>query len=255
MVTFETSAQVLSALIGAYDRIVLLANNPDVDLPASPGAVRTLYVFLNRAEPLAKVGQFDQDCLIITGKSGPAVFSLEGERVPVLGRIAPGRCKAIAVLVTQRTDLARPRNWDGPWLQLQHRTPWPYPPAIPKSTGFIALNYLVHCAGGREIALAGFNGRGSTRRKLPARHDWVYEQLYIRLLAESGRITLVTDGGSARDQIELLRRAFPEIGAEQFDKVLHSYAAEEMTYFKGALHGIIRILRPITLIRKGLHFG
>lgn len=255
MVTFESAADLLHAHIEDYDRIVLVANNPDVDLPAGSGAVRTLHVFLNKVEPLRHTRQFDGDCLIITGKSGQAVFAVESERIPVLERIAPGRCKAIAVLVSQPTDIARPRNWDGPWLQLHHDTPWPYPPGPPKSTGFIALNYLVHCAGQREVALAGFNGRGSTRRKLPARHDWVYEQLYIRLLAESGRITLEARKGGTRDQIELLRRAFPEMGAEAFDRVLHSYAAEELTYFKGALHGIIRILRPVTFFRKGLHFG
>ncbi len=251
------SADALGELLRDYSAITLVANNPDIRLPGeAPGDGRTLYVFLNKAEPLKAVKAFDQDCLIISGRSGSSIFAVEGDRIPALQHIRPGRCKAIGVLVDRPRERPKLQNWDGAWLDVPNQSSWPYPLSQGKSTGFIALNHILDRTGQRPVVLLGFNGRSSTRRGLPSRHDWVYEQLFIRLLAENGRVTIAeTSRNDTRDKVELLRRAFPEMSAEQFDRVLHSYAAEEISYLKAALHGIIRILKPITFFRKSLHFG
>jgi len=254
---FNEGAKALTALLADYDRVILVANNPDLALsPAAVDAERTLHVFVNKAVPLAKVSQFDQDCAVFSGMTQSIIFAVEGKQIPALQNIKPGRCKAVGVLIS-RDYAGRPQlnNWDGNWIELR-KGPWAYPAPLNASTGFTILHFLVHCAGQRPITLLGFTGRTSTKRKLSHRHDWVYEQLYIRLLAESGRIALhgsETDRES--DKIELLRRAFPDMRDEQFSKVIDSYMTEELGSVKGAIHGVVKILRPITFLKKSLHFG
>ena len=82
----------------------------------------------------------------------------------------------------------------------------------------------------------------------------MYEQLYIRVLSETCKVVL--DGAQEPvNEIETLRLAFPEASEDQLNHVIQRYAAEELGYLKSSMHGVIKILWPITALAKRFHFG
>jgi hypothetical protein len=254
---FEAGADALRSVLADYDTVTLVANNPQIRLDQLPATEdRRICVFLNTAVPLHSVDRFDQDCMILSGMSVKEVFSLKNHRVIGLDRIAPGCCKAVGV-IRSRPYGGRPelKNWSGRWIELSPTGSWPYPPAKYPSTGFVALNHLLagkpHAG---KLELIGFTGRTSTRRRLNNAHNWVYEQLYIRLLTETGKVVLHGEQ-EAVAEIEMLRAAFPEASEAQFNHVIQRYATEELGSLKASMQGVIKILWPITTLAKRLHFG
>jgi hypothetical protein len=255
---FDASAAALRSVLDGYDTITLVANNPQIELqPPGAGHGKQLFVFLNTAVPLQGRTGFDADCIVISGVSSKEIFALKSDRVAALDHVAPGRCKAVCIIPTTSYG-GRPKlkNWTGRWLELSLKGPWFYPRPQHPSTGFVALNYLLRTAPtGGKVRLVGFTGRSSTRRKLNNLHDWVYEQLYIRMLAEAGKVILEGDQSAALGKADMLRRSFPEMAEEQFNRVMHSYAMEELSYLKASMHGVIKILSPVTVLAKKFHFG
>jgi hypothetical protein len=254
---FDAEAQMFRSLLQDYETITLVANNPSLKLDRLPASEeKQLFVFLNTAVPVQSVTRFDRDCIILSGLSAKAVFSLKGDRVIGVDRIEPGRCKAVAVIRSKAYERPELKNWTGPWFDLPADGPWTYPPGKGPSTGFTALNHLLRGKpGNAQLKLLGFTGRSSTRRKLNNAHDWVYEQLYIRMLAECGKVTLDDADPNIMSEIDMLRRSFPEVSEDQFNRVMQRYAAEELRYLKMSVHGVIKILWPITVLAKRLHFG
>ena len=134
---FETGAHTLRSVLADYHTVTLVANNPLIrlnSLPLTEG--RQIFVFLNTAEPLQSAGSFSQDCMILSGMSHKEIFALKNGRVIGLDHIAPGCCKAVAVICS-RPYGGRPalKNWAGSWIELSATGPWPYPPVRHPSTG------------------------------------------------------------------------------------------------------------------------
>lgn len=254
----DASVAALRSLLQDYDTLTLVANNPEVRLSGLPPATdRELYVFLNTGLPLQLLTGFDRDCIVISGMSLREVFALKKDRVIALDHVAPGRCRAVVAIRSRPYDgppvLA---NWNGRWLEVTANGPWLYPQGKCPSTGFQAINYLLRGKpGNAQLRLLGFTGQSSTRRKLNNAHHWVYEQLYLRMLEESGRVTLCTGKEAPPSEVDMLRRSFPEVGEEQFNRVMQRYSMEELSHLKASMHGVIRILWPITVLAKRFHFG
>lgn len=254
----EASVAALRSLLQDYDTLTLVANNPKIRLSGLPPASeRELFVFLNTALPLHGLTGFDRDCIVISGMSLREVFALDKDRVVALDHVAPGRCQGVVAIRSRPYDGPPPlRNWNGRWLEVTANGPWLYPQGKRASTGFQAINYLLRGKpGNAQLRLLGFTGQSSTRRKLNNAHDWVYEQLYLRMLEESGRLTLCSGKDAPPSEVDMLRRSFPEVGEEQFNRVIQRYTMEELSYLKSSMQGVMRILWPITVLAKRFHFG
>jgi hypothetical protein len=254
---FDASTRALRSVLADYETVTLVANNPKIRLDCLPaGEGRELFVFLNTGLPLHSLTGFDRDCIVISGMSLKQVFALKGDRVIALDHVAPGRCKAVVAIRSRPYDTPPLKNWNGCWLEIAAKGPWLYPGGKHPSTGFQAINYLLRAKPGNgQLKLLGFTGHSSTRRKLNNVHDWVYEQLFIRMLEESGKLTLTTEHDAAPSEADMLRRAFPEVGEEQFNRVMQRYTVEELGHLKRSMQGVIKILWPITVLAKRLHFG
>ncbi len=88
-----------------------------------------------------------------------------------------------------------------------------YPPDKIPTSGFALVAWMRELQLTPKIVLAGFSGKRSARWKVFDVHDWTFERIYFRLLAQRGLITSAEHTRPSR--FDLLTRHFPDAKFEE----------------------------------------
>ena len=181
--------------------MVLVANSGAVTrgmLEAMPDD--TLFVFFNRVFKILD-GPFDRPSLLVTRCSiaGPNLVH-RGEQGTVLPLLAGPQFHGVVQLraVTGETfggdDAFAPHPVGR--IDLSGWFEGAYPAGDVPTSGFALATWLLSARDGHELVLAGFDAERSDRWKLFDDHNWTFEQIVLRSLAEAGRLSRVPSAPS-----------------------------------------------------------
>jgi hypothetical protein len=101
-----------------------------------------------------------------------------------------------------------------------------YPEDKLPTSGFAMALWLSDLKLPGSIVLAGFSARRSEKWKVVSVHDWTFEQVFLRLFAQLGKI--VIHGGVARNPYAALAKRFPDIPASDVSLAVAEVLSERL---------------------------
>jgi hypothetical protein len=93
-----------------------------------------------------------------------------------------------------------------------------YPRDKVATSGFAMALWLVNQSLSAEIVLAGFSAKRSDKWRVVAVHDWTFEQVFLRLFARVGKLTML--GFNPANSYTALASRFPELPATEISATI-----------------------------------
>lgn len=116
-----------------------------------------------------------------------------------------------------------------------------YPPDKIPTSGFALVAWMQELQLQRKIVLAGFSGKRSARWKVFDVHDWTFERIYFRLLAQKGIITSAEHGGPSR--FDLLKLHFPDTKSEEIQAAVNDALASRLDHALTLIDGLMSLTK------------
>ena len=101
-----------------------------------------------------------------------------------------------------------------------------YPEAKVPTTGFAMALWLSELELPGQIVLAGFTARRSEKWKVVSVHDWTFEQVFLRLFVQSGKLSI--HGGIPESAYIELANRFPNISRADISMVAADVLSERL---------------------------
>jgi lipopolysaccharide biosynthesis glycosyltransferase len=116
-----------------------------------------------------------------------------------------------------------------------------YPPDKIPTSGFALVAWMQELQLKPKIVLAGFSGKRSARWKVFDVHDWTFERIYFRLLAQKGIITSSEHTGPSR--FDLLKRHFPDTKSEEIQAAINDALASRLDHALTLIDGLMSLTK------------
>ena len=246
-----------------YPTIVLCANSDAVDIDALAGRYGqgTLFVFFNKVFKILSQPFAGESLLVARSSPAGANIVYRGEVEAVVSLLRSPRFGGILNIKAGEAERFSPAEDFGEvragHLDLSNELEGFYPAGFVATSGFALALWLVeHCHTSR-IVLAGFTARRSEKWKLFQDHDWTFEQIVLRVLANARKIE--RDGPPSADPIAAIGRRFPNLSQAEIASVAAEVVGERLeganlaidrlyslTRMQGRLHNFLRGLKPKT---------
>ena len=212
------------ALFSRFSHVVLVANSDEVSVKELqeeyPGTA--LFVFFNKVYKILDE-QFSGNSLLISrAQPRGANIVYRNEVADVVKLLAPQkflgimniRLAEIERLNTSADYLGTPTGH----LDLAGFCADFYPKDKVATSGFAMALWLVNQSLPAEIVLAGFSAKRSDKWRVVNVHDWTFEQVFLRLFARVGKLTM--HGSRPANSYMTLASRFPELPAAEISATI-----------------------------------
>lgn len=212
------------ALFSRFSHVVLVANSDEVSVKELqeeyPGTA--LFVFFNKVYKILDE-QFSGNSLLISrAQPRGANIVYRNEVADVVKLLAPQkflgimniRLAEIERLNTSADYLGTPTGH----LDLVGFCADFYPKEKVATSGFAMALWLVNQSLPAEIVLAGFSAKRSDKWRVVNVHDWTFEQVFLRLFARVGKLTM--HGSRPANSYMTLASRFPELPAAEISATI-----------------------------------
>lgn len=212
------------ALFSRFSHVVLVANSDEVSVKELqeeyPGTA--LFVFFNKVYKILDE-QFSGNSLLISrAQPRGANIVYRNEVADVVKLLASQkflgimniRLAEIERLNTSADYLGTPTGH----LDLVGFCADFYPKDKVATSGFAMALWLVNQALPAEIVLAGFSAKRSDKWRVVNVHDWTFEQVFLRLFARVGKLTM--HGSRPANSYMTLASRFPELPAAEISATI-----------------------------------
>ncbi|PND24940.1 MULTISPECIES: 3-deoxy-manno-octulosonate cytidylyltransferase [Sinorhizobium] len=212
------------ALFSRFSHVVLVANSDEVSVKELqeeyPGTA--LFVFFNKVYKILDE-QFSGNSLLISrAQPRGANIVYRNEVADVVKLLAPQkflgimniRLAEIERLNTSADYLGTPTGH----LDLVGFCADFYPKDKVATSGFAMALWLVNQSLPAEIVLAGFSAKRSDKWRVVNVHDWTFEQVFLRLFARVGKLTM--HGSRPANSYMTLASRFPELPAAEISATI-----------------------------------
>ncbi|MGK9204206.1 hypothetical protein [Sinorhizobium meliloti] len=212
------------ALFSRFSHVVLVANSDEVSVKELqeeyPGTA--LFVFFNKVYKILDE-QFSGNSLLISrAQPRGANIVYRNEVADVVKLLASQkflgimniRLAEIERLNTSADYLGTPTGH----LDLVGFCADFYPKDKVATSGFAMALWLVNQSLPAEIVLAGFSAKRSDKWRVVNVHDWTFEQVFLRLFARVGKLTM--HGSRPANSYMTLASRFPELPAAEISATI-----------------------------------
>lgn len=256
------------SIFAAYSRIVLVANSDAVDIAGIQQAypVGTLFVFFNRVYKVLNE-PFQGPALLVSRGSPKGANIVYRREVGDVVKFFPKDCflgiMNIRLTAEEKLNSAADfQNTPTGHLDLSGFCSDFYTEDKIPTSGFAMTLWLNSLKLPGEIILAGFSARRSRKWRAVSVHDWSFEQVFLRLFAQQGKITI--HSGVSNNAYASLAKQFPEIPPVQISLAIADVLSERLananaeidklislTNFIREIDNFLRRLKPSLFRRKG----
>lgn len=242
------------ALLSRYSHIVLVANSEAVDferlrfeLPET-----ALYVFFNKVykvldEPF--VGN-----AVLVARSGVMGANIVHRRevTDVLRFFTGGDFLGIVnVRVATEENFSEESRFEGAkarHLDLTQILGDLYPVGRIATSGFALALWLADLQLPGKIVLAGFSAKRSEKWKVFDVHDWTFEQIFLRLFARMGTISMM--GGVDASPYSSLAKRFPQVPPIEIAMTAAEVLSERLDNANGQIDRLMSVTKSIRAIEN-----
>ncbi|RWX09811.1 3-deoxy-manno-octulosonate cytidylyltransferase [Rhizobium hidalgonense] len=203
------------ALLSRYSHIVLVANSEAVDLERLRSELpeTTLYVFFNKVYKVLDEPFIGHSMLVARSDVMGAHIVHRREVADVL-RFFGGDdfLGVVNIRVSAEENLSESGRFEGAQvrhLDLAQMLVGLYPIGKIATSGFAVALWLADLQLPAKILLSGFSAKRSEKWKVFDVHDWTFEQIFLRLFARMGSISMM--GGVDASLYSALAKRFPEV--------------------------------------------
>lgn len=203
------------ALLSGYSHVVLVANSEAVDLERLRSELpeTALYVFFNKVYKVLDEPFVGHSMLVARSDVMGAHIVHRREAADVL-RFFGGDdfLGVVNIRVSVEENLSEKSCFEGAearHLDLTQMLADLYPIGKIATSGFAVALWLADLQLPGNILLAGFSAKRSEKWKVFDVHDWTFEQIFLRLFARMGSISMV--GGVDASPYSALAKRFPEV--------------------------------------------
>ncbi len=212
------------ALFSRYSHVILVANSDEVSVKELqdeyPGTA--LFVFFNKVYKVLDEQFSGHSLLISRAQPRGANIVYRNEVADVVKLFAPEKFLGIMnIRLAESERLNTNADYLGTptgHLDLTGFCADFYPRDKVATSGFAMALWLVNQSLSAEIVLAGFSAKRSDKWRVVAVHDWTFEQVFLRLFARVGKLTM--HGGSPANSYTMLASRFPELPAAEISATI-----------------------------------
>ncbi|UVD55535.1 3-deoxy-manno-octulosonate cytidylyltransferase [Rhizobium sp. Pop5] len=242
------------ALLSRYSHIVLVANSEAVDFERLrselPGTA--LYVFFNKVykvldEPF--VGN-----AVLVARSGVMGANIVHRReVADVLRFFTGDdfLGIVNVRVATEENFSEESRFEGAkarHLDLTQILGDLYPVGRIATSGFALALWLADLQLPGKIVLAGFSAKRSEKWKVFDVHDWTFEQIFLRLFARMGSISMM--GGVDASPYSALAKRFPQVPPIEIAMTAAEVLSERLDNANGQIDRLMSVTKTIRAIEN-----
>lgn len=203
------------ALFSGFSHIVLVANSDQVDIKELQAAYpkTALFVFFNRVYKVLSE-PFDGHALLVSRAQPKGANIVYRQEVAGVVRLFVAKTflgiMNIRLAPTERLNDASdfPGTTTG-HLDMTGFCSDFYPEDKIPTSGFAMALWLVDQQVPGQVVLAGFSAKRSEKWRVVAVHDWTFEQIFLRLFARIGKLSM--HGGVARNSYAAIAARFPDL--------------------------------------------
>lgn len=242
------------ALLSRYSHIVLVANSEAVDFERLRSELpeTALYVFFNKVYKILDEPFVGNAVLI--ARSG------------VMGANIVHRCEVADVLrffsgddflgvvnirVAAEENLSEERRFEGAkarHLDLTQILGDLYPVGRIATSGFALALWLADLQLPGKVLLAGFSAKRSEKWKVFDVHDWTFEQIFLRLFARIGAISMM--GGVDASPYSALAKRFPQVPPIEIAMTAAEVLSERLDNANGQIDRLMSVTKTIRAIEN-----
>ncbi|WEJ13723.1 3-deoxy-manno-octulosonate cytidylyltransferase [Sinorhizobium prairiense] len=212
------------ALFSRFSHVVLVANSDEVSVKELqeeyPGTA--LFVFFNKVYKILDK-QFSGNSLLISRAQPRGANIVYRNEVADVVKLLASQ-KFLGIMNIRLAEIER-LNTSADYLD----TPTGhldlvgfcadfYPKDKVATSGFAMALWLVNQSLPAEIVLAGFSAKRSDKWRVVNVHDWTFEQVFLRLFARVGKLTM--HGSRPANSYMTLASRFPELPAAEISATI-----------------------------------
>lgn len=237
------------ALFAGYSTIVLVANSDVVDIAElrAQYPTDTLFVFFNKVYKVLNAPFPEHALLVSRGSSRGANIVYRREVGDVVRFFPKDRFLGILNIrlnaeekFNTATDF---ENTPTGHLDLTGFCSDLYPEDKVPTSGFAIALWLSDLKLPGTIVLAGFSARRSQQWKVVSVHDWSFEQVFLRLFARMGKISI--HGGVSKNAYAALSRRFPDIPSSEISLAIADVLSERLGNANAEIDKLISLTNVI----------
>jgi hypothetical protein len=242
------------ALLARYSHIVLVANSEAADL----GKLRkdlpetALFVFFNKVykvldRPFSGNG-------VLVARSGVMGANIVHRReVADVLRFFSGEAflGVVNIRVAPEENFSPEERFEGArtrHLDLTQILGDLYPAGKIATSGFALALWLADLRLPGKILLAGFSAKRSEKWKVFDVHDWTFEQIFLRLFARMGSITML--GGVDASPYSALAKRFPQVPPIEIAMTAAEVLSERLDNANGQIDRLMSVTKSIRAIEN-----
>jgi hypothetical protein len=237
------------AIFAAFSHIVLVANSDAVDIAGlqQQYPTGTLFVFFNKVYKVLNA-PFPEHALLIS-RGGPKganiVYRREvGDVVKFFPKDRFLGIMNIRLNAEEKLNTAAEfENKPTGHLDLSGFCNDFYPEDKLPTSGFAIALWLSDQKLPGTIVLAGFSARRSQQWKVVSVHDWSFEQVFLRLFARMGKISV--HGGVANNAYAALAKRFPDIPSSEISLAIADVLSERLGNANAEIDKLISLTNVI----------
>lgn len=248
------TAEEWKALLSRYSHIVLVANSEAADL----GRLRkelpetALFVFFNKVYKV--LGHPFSGNAVLVARSGVMGANIVHRReVADVLRFFSGDAflGVMNVRVAPEENFSAEDRFEGAktrHLDLTQILGDLYPVGKIATSGFALALWLADLQLPGKILLAGFSAKRSEKWKVFEVHDWTFEQIFLRLFARMGAITML--GGVDSSPYSALANRFPQVPPVEIAMTAAEVLSERLDNANGQIDRLMSVTKSIRAIEN-----
>lgn len=244
-----TDAQDWRTIFAAFSHIVLVANSDAVDIAGlqKQYPTGTLFVFFNKVYKVLN-GPFPEHALLISRGSPKGANIVYRREVGDVVKFFPKErflgIMNIRLNAEEKLNTAADfENTPTGHLDLSGFCGDFYPEDKLPTSGFAIALWLSDLKLPGTIVLAGFSARRSQQWKVVSVHDWSFEQVFLRLFARMGKISI--HGGVSKNAYVALAERFPDIPASEISLAIADVLSERLGNANAEIDKLISLTNVI----------
>lgn len=228
-----------------YSHIILVANSGTVDLGTLQQAypATTLFVFFNKVYKTLDRPFEGHALLVSRAQPRGANIVYRKEVSDVLSYFKQAHFLGILNIRLGATEKlntsADYKNAPTGHLDLLGYCDDFYAEGKTPTTGFALAVWLSELRMTSEIVLAGFSAKRTDRWRVVSAHDWSFEQIFLRVFARLGKVTI--QGGVSHNPYAALAQRFPEIPASEVSLAASEVLSERLSNTDSAVDKLISL--------------
>jgi hypothetical protein len=240
-----TTSQDWRSIFAAFSHVVLVANSSEVRIEELQASFpqTALFVFFNKVYKVLDKPFTGHSLLVSRGQPRGANIVYRGEVGDVVKFFPRDRFLGIMNLRIHTDEklntVADYENNPTGHLDLVGFCGDFYPEDKLPTSGFAMALWLSDLGLPGSVVLAGFSARRSAKWRVVAVHDWTFEQVFLRLFAQLGKITV--HGGVDRNPYAALAKRFPDIPPSEISFAIADVLSERLGNANGEIDKLISL--------------